>query len=157
MGSDIAAQLIGHKAPGLRALTVEQLAEEASCGTPVTPGLSEDIDHIALLIDCPPEIVPAPADGHEHFVQVPCVAQPPLMWLERPGAIWPKLETPQAYGLVGDRGAPLGQEILNVPEAQTETVVEPDGMADDFRRESVSVVAGRPPVHRPTLPVTTST
>ena len=31
VGGRIAAQLIGHKAPWLRALTVQQLAEEAPC------------------------------------------------------------------------------------------------------------------------------
>jgi len=53
--------------------------------------------------------------GHEQSVQGPCVAQPPLVSLEGSGLTWPKLEAPHAYGLVGDRDAPLGQEILNVP------------------------------------------
>jgi hypothetical protein len=36
-------------------------------------------------------------------------------------------------------------------------VVEPDGVTDDFRRKSVSVVAGGMAGHRPTLPAAAST
>ena len=59
--------------------------------------------------------------------------------------------------LVGHGDAPLSEETFGIAEAQTETVVEPDGVTDDFRRESVSVVAGGRARHRPTLPAAAST
>ena len=47
---------------------------------------------------------------------------------------------------------PLRQEILDVSKAQTEPVVEPNGMADDLRWKPVATVAGCAVVHLRTLP-----
>ena len=61
---------------------------------------------------------------------------------ERTRALRTEGPTPLPNRLVGDGDAPLGEEIFSISEAQTEPVVEPDGVTDDFRRESVAVVAG---------------
>ena len=47
--------------------------------------------------------------------------------------------TPLPNRLVGHGDAPLSDEIFGIAEAQTEPVVEPDGLTDDVRWESVSV------------------
>ena len=49
--------------------------------------LNQDIDHVSILIDCPPEIVPLPLDVHEELIQVPDVSQPPLFAPEFPGVV----------------------------------------------------------------------
>jgi len=41
---------------------------------------------------------------------------------------------------VGEEDAPPGQQILNVPVAEIEAVIEPNGIMDDFRRKSVALV-----------------
>ena len=133
VGSGIAAQLVRHDSSGLPALPAQQLLEEAFGGPLVAPRLEKDIDHVAVLIDGPPEILSAPLNGDEQFIQVPRVTQPPLPSLEASSVLRPEPETPQADGLVGDRDAPLGEEIFDVAEAQTESVVEPHGVTDDFR------------------------
>ena len=127
--------------------------EGAFGGPLVAPRLQENVDHIAVLVHRPPEIVPAPADGDEQFVQVPGVAQPPLPLPEALSVLRPKPETPLADGLVGHRDPPLGQEISDVAEAQTEAVIEPHSVADDLWRESVSVMRGRLAVYSPSVPV----
>ncbi len=104
--------------------------------------LEQDVDHVAVLIDRTPEILPPTLDGHEEFVQVPRIAQPTLATLERTGVLGTELQTPQSDGLVSDDDPPLCQEILDISKAQKEAVIEPDGVADDLRRESVSAVAG---------------
>jgi hypothetical protein len=48
---------------------------------------------------------------------------------------------------IRDRDAALREEILNTPKAQTEMVVQPDGVADDFGRKSISAVARRVASH----------
>ena len=53
--------------------------------------------------------------------------------------------------------SPLGEEIFDISEAQTESVVEPDGVAGDLGRESVSGVARCIGFHRCSLPVSAST
>jgi hypothetical protein len=50
--------------------------------------------------------------------------------------------TPLSNRLVGDGDAALSEEIFGISKAHTEPVVEPNGVTDDFRRESVAVVAG---------------
>ncbi len=139
----VAPQLVGDQPPGLASLTLQQLTEEAFSCTPIAARLEQDVDHVAVLIDRTPEILPLPPDGHEEFVQVPGVAQVTLSPLEGTGVRGAELSTPLSDGLVGDDDAPLCQEIFDISEAQTEAEVEPDGLADDLRRKSVSVVAGR--------------
>jgi hypothetical protein len=51
---------------------------------------------------------------------------------------------------------PPCQEIFDISEAQAEAVVEPNGMADDLRRKSISVVVGCMAVHLLSLAVTAS-
>jgi hypothetical protein len=48
------------------------------------------------------------------------------------------------------------QEILDISEAQAEAMIEPDGVTDDLRRKSVSVVVECMAVHLPGLPVIAS-
>lgn len=54
-------------------------------------------------------------------------------------------------------GTALRQEVFNISEAQAESVVEPNRMADDFQRESVSAAAGFVGVYCPSLPAITLT
>jgi hypothetical protein len=51
-----------------------------------------------------------------------------------------ELVAPEADRLVGDEDAPRGQQVLDVPVAWIEAVIEPDGILDDFRRKSVALV-----------------
>ena len=119
--------------------------------------VEEEEVRIAVLVDGTPKVVPATTDAHEQFVQVPGVTQTPLAAFQASGEPWSKLETPLADGFVGDRDPPLGQEIFDIAEAQTEAVIEPHGVADDRPGESVSVICGRMAIHRPSLPGSAST
>jgi hypothetical protein len=47
----------------------------------------------------------------------------------------------------------FGQKIFHITEAQTEAMIDPYGVADDFRRETVSVVTGWGAVHEMSLSV----
>jgi hypothetical protein len=102
--------------------------------------LNENIDHVTLLVDGPPQILSLTSDRHEQFVQVPGVAQTSLPSPERPGVFDTKLPTPLSDGFVADGDAPLCQKIFHISEAQAESVVEPNGMADNFMRESIAPV-----------------
>ncbi len=75
MRCTVASQLVGDQPPGLASLTFQQLAEEAFSRTPIAARLEQDVDHVAVLIDRTPEILPLPLDCHEEFVQVPGVAR----------------------------------------------------------------------------------
>jgi hypothetical protein len=54
MGYTIAAQLICHNLPWLTTVIAYQAPEEALCCSSITFGLKINIDHITILIHCPP-------------------------------------------------------------------------------------------------------
>ena len=62
VGSRVAAKLVGDQTPWRTALPFQQLTEEAFGRTPIAPGLDEDVDHVAVLVDGPPEILLATLD-----------------------------------------------------------------------------------------------
>ena len=51
-----------------------------------------------------------------------------------------ELLTPASHGLVGDDDATLGQDQLDIPQAEAEDMVEPDGVADDLGRKPMTVI-----------------
>ncbi len=87
----------------------------------------------------------------------PRITQATLSPLEPTSVLGTELPAPPSDGLVGDHDPPLCKEILDVTEAQAEAVVEPDGVADDLRREPVSAVAGCVVIYPASLPDTSST
>jgi hypothetical protein len=79
-------------------------------------------------------------DADEDFVEKPVIARSSLAAAQGLGVGAAELETPLPDRLVADRDSTLGQEVLNVPEAQAETMVEPHGMGDDLTRVSIASV-----------------
>jgi hypothetical protein len=152
MRRPITAKLIGHQSPRRSSLATHQLAKEPLSGSAIATSLDQDIDHIAILIDGAPQILPPTGDLHEDLVKMPCVAEPRLPPASSGSVFRPELFTPAANGLIGHLDAALGQEILDVSETQRESVVEPHCVADDLRWEPMPAVAGRPGVHQPSLP-----
>ncbi len=74
----IASQLVGDQPPRHATLPLQQLAEESFGGFPITARLDENIDHVTILINRTPKILPLTLNGDEHLVQVPRVAQATL-------------------------------------------------------------------------------
>ena len=139
----IASQLVGDQPPRHATLPLQQLAEESFGGFPITARLDEDIDHITVLIHRTPEVLTFALDRDEDLVQVPRVSQASLSALESTGVFRPEFDAPKSDRFIGNRDAALSQQILNISKAHAESVVEPDGVADDFGRKSISVVARR--------------
>ena len=55
--SAVTFQLVRDQAKRNLPLTLQELEKEALCGATVTPGLNEDVDHIAVLINRSPQIL----------------------------------------------------------------------------------------------------
>ena len=51
-----------------------------------------------------------------------------------------ELLAPASHRLVGDDDTALGQDQLDIAQAEAEHVVQPDGMADDLGGEPMTVV-----------------
>ena len=114
----------------------------------------EDVDLVTVLVDGPPEIQLPSLDVHEKLVQIPRIAHSGASAPERPRVDGTKPPTPLSDGFVGDGDAALGEQILHIAEAEAEAVIQPDGVTDDFGRESIAVVVGRLASHPSTLPAT---
>ena len=74
VGSRIAAKLVRDQSSRLTALPFQQLTEKARGGTPIAPELDEDVDHVTVLVNGTPQILPLALDVHEQLVQEPGVA-----------------------------------------------------------------------------------
>ena len=84
--------------------------------------------------------------------EMPRVAHSAAPTPECAGVAGTERQAPLANGLVGDRNAPLGQQVLDIPETESEAVIEPDRVADDLRRKPIAVIAGYLARHPPTPP-----
>ena len=153
----ITPQLIGDQAAGETALPLQQLPEEPDGGAPIPSRLDQDVDGVAVLVHGPPQVLLATVDGDEQLIEMPRVSEPPASLPESSSIRAAERSTLPSDRFIGDRDAPLGQEVLNIPTTEAEAKVEPDGVSDDVWRESIAVVAGRAADHPATLLLATST
>jgi len=99
------------------------------------------------LVHGAPEILALPVDRDEDFVQKPRIAESTLAALQPPRVVRAELPAPLPNGFVRHDDASLGQQVLDIPEAQTVSVVQPDGVADDVRRKAMPKLAGSTRMH----------
>lgn len=59
----IAPQFVGHQPPGFASLTFQEPTEEAFGGSLIATWLNQDVNHIPVLIDSSPEILPFPLNS----------------------------------------------------------------------------------------------
>jgi hypothetical protein len=86
------------------------------------------------LIHGTPEILLLAVDSNEDFVQVPNIAEAALTPLQFSSIVRTELLTPDSDRFIRDDDSAFGEKILDISEAQAETMVNPDGIADDFPR-----------------------
>jgi hypothetical protein len=143
LGRAVALQLVGNDDAGNVREALEELAKKLLGGLLIAPALSQDVEHIIVLVDGAPQVMALAIDGEENLVQMPFIprARPSALQLIR--LLLPKLPTPLTDGLVGHVDATLEQEFLHVAVAQREARIEPDSMADDFAGKAVVLVAFR--------------
>jgi hypothetical protein len=56
-GSRVASELVGNDSHWFGALAVQQSSKESLCGTLITMRPDQDVDHVAILIHGPPQIL----------------------------------------------------------------------------------------------------
>ena len=106
----------------------------------IAPRLNEDVEHDAILIDGAPEIMLHALDPDEDLVHVPLVPWPWPAASQAVGETRAEFLAPASHRLVGDDDAALSQDQLNIPQAEAEHVVQPDGVADDLGGKPMAVV-----------------
>ncbi len=73
---------------------------------------------------------------------MPRITETTLSFLELACVCRPKFLTPLANGFLGDGDATFGEEFFHFPETEAESMVEPDGVANNFRGKLVPLIAG---------------
>ena len=133
----VGAQLVGDQSSRNTALGFQQLPKESDGCSPIPVRLHEDVQDVTVLVHCAPQILLATLDRDEHLVEMPGVSQPTAPAPQLPGVDRPEPLAPLPNRLVGDRYASLREEIFSIAEAEAESIVEPDRVADDVRWESI--------------------
>jgi len=99
-------------------LPLQELPKEPFSSVGIAVTLNQDVDHVPILVDGPPEVVTLAPDLPEDFVQVPDVALSVLATSEVPREFGAELHTPLTYSLVADDNSAFRKEVLDVSEAQ---------------------------------------
>jgi hypothetical protein len=100
--------------------------------------LHKEIENLALVVDRSPEPESSAADQNRHLIEMPLRGWPMTSAAKLPGEQRPELQHPTPDRFVGDVQPALGEQILDVAEAEGEAKVQPYRMPDDVRRELVA-------------------
>ncbi len=90
-----------------------------------------------------PQILASALNRDENFVEEPRVAKCSLSSLHRSGVRRPEFPAPLPDALIGDDYPTLSEQILDITKAQAESMIEPNGLDDDHRREAVALTCRR--------------
>jgi hypothetical protein len=104
------------------------------------------INNFTILIDRSPQKMLPAIDLDEHLVYVERVAVSSVRPLQSSRVYSSEFDTPKSDGLSADGDATLSQQIFDVTVAQIETIVEPDSITDDVRREPVTFICIQEPI-----------
>ena len=136
----VGAEFIGYNRRRREALLLQEFPHQPNCRPSVPAGLNQEIQDFALTVHGTPEIELPPSNYDDHLVQVPAFGRswPPTL---NPPRIGPtEFQDPSSNCLIRDVETTLDKQVLNVPIAQRETAIEPDGMLDDDRWKAVTTV-----------------
>ena len=136
----VGAEFIGYNRRRREALLLQEFPHQPNCRPSVPAGLNQEIQDFALTVHGTPEIELPPSNYDDHLVQVPAFGRswPPTLNPPRTGPT--EFQDPSSNCLIRDVETTLGKQVLNVPIAQRETAIEPDGMLDDDRWKAVTTV-----------------
>ena len=136
----VGAEFIGYNRRRREALLLQEFPHQPNCRPSVPAGLNQKIQDFALTVHGTPEIELPPSNYDDHLVQVPAFGRswPPTLNPPRIGRT--EFQDPSSNCLIRDVETTLGKQVLNVPIAQRETAIEPDGMLDDDRWKAVTTV-----------------
>ncbi len=111
-------------------------------GPRVTPALDEHVEHDAVLVHGSPQPVCRAGNLEHDLVQMPFFAGLRQASTDLVRERLAELHRPLPYRFVAHDDTARGQHLLDHPQAQRETEIEPHGVADDLRRKPVTGVAG---------------
>jgi hypothetical protein len=94
MRNAIAYQLVCHNLSRFTMVIFQQSSEETLSSSPITTRLEKHIDHFAILVNSPPQVLLLTTNLHKYFVDVECIAEPLMTTLQPFGKFGTKLVAP---------------------------------------------------------------
>jgi len=88
----------------------------------------------------------------EDFIDEECIAEATVLSFQSAGINCTEFDAPEPDRFAGDSDASFGEKIFDITMAEVESVVQPDGVGNDIRRESVAFINS----HGPSLPISGS-
>jgi hypothetical protein len=141
LGGSVALEVVGHEHARHVGQSLEQLAEELLGRFLIPAALHQDIPHGPVLIHRPPEVLTLALNRQKPLLHLPLVPRPRPAATELIGIVLAKFATPLAKGLVSHHHAPFQEEFFHIAEAQTDSDVQPPGVADDLDRKPMVLLA----------------
>jgi hypothetical protein len=86
--------------------------------------LDQNIQNVAILINCSPQIVNAAIDLEEHFIKMPLVPRSRRFSAQVVRINLAELEAPFSDRLIGESDTAHRQHFFNIAEAQGEAEVQ---------------------------------
>ena len=108
----------------------------------IASALHQHVEHHPGLIDGAPEPVRHTVDLEDDLIQVPLVTGASQSAADPVGERLTELAAPLPQCFVADHDAARGEQFVHHAQAEWETKVQPDGVADDLGQEAVAGVAG---------------
>src|SRR3979490_2324257 len=95
-----------------------------ACSRPATtPALNQHVENLALVIGGAPQVHPFAGNPDHHLVEGPAVARARAAPSQLSCAPGPEFQHQAPHLFIGNLQAALGQEILNVAVAQSESEI----------------------------------
>ena len=123
---------------GAKPCFLSNFAHELRGRSCIAPSLHMEIENLALVVDRSPEPESSAGDQNRHLIEMPLRGWPMTSAAKLPGEQRPELQHPTPDCFVGDLQPVLGEQILDVAEAEGEAKVQPYRMPDDVRWELVA-------------------
>ncbi len=133
--------LIGYESSREVTLPLDDLAKELVCSFSVASALHKDVKDFAVTVYSAPEVMELSSYSEKDFVHMPDVCSRSLPFSERPGVGRTELEAPVTDRFVGDSDTTIGENLFNISVPKAESVVEADGLANNFFWISMSGIA----------------
>ncbi len=118
---------------------VKQLLHQLFGGFRISLPLNEEVQNFAFIVHGAPEPIALPLDDDHHLIKVPVIAGPGSGAAQVSRDDGSKLQDPAANGLLGDVQTSFGEHLLHIAETQSESGIQPDRMADNFRWKAVTL------------------
>ena len=140
LGGGVAFQLVGDQHTRRSPLLLQKLAEQAFGGLLVAPALDEDVENKAFLVNGAPEPMLLAGDGDDDLVKVPFVAAARGSATDAVGEFPTEFQAPLPDRLVCDRNPASRQHLLDHAQAQRESEIQPDRVADELGGMAIASV-----------------